>query len=84
MVEDLRFTRLGFWDQRFVQNVEDVLADLLEFSLDLLTILLDSRNMLVGTLGLFLLFDRGDDAPGSTSCANHVLVSNTEEVSLVD
>ena len=40
--------------------------------------------MLVRALGLFLLLDGGDDAPGSTSCANDVLVCDGEKVTLID
>ena len=57
MVEDLRLARLGLWDQGLVQDIEDILADLLEFGLDLLTVVSDGLNMLVGALGLLLLLD---------------------------
>jgi hypothetical protein len=40
--------------------------------------------MLIGTLGLLLLLDRRDYAPGSTSSANNVLVGNGQKVSLVN
>lgn len=57
MVEDLGLARLRLWDQGLVQDIEDILADLLEFGLDLLTVVSDGRNMLVGALGLLLLLD---------------------------
>jgi hypothetical protein len=60
------------------------LADFLEFGLNLLTVITDGRNMLIGTLGLLLLLDRRDYAPGSTSSANDVLVGNGQKVSLVN
>jgi hypothetical protein len=40
--------------------------------------------VLVGTLGLLLLLDGGDDAPGGTAGTNNVLVGNGEEVALID
>jgi hypothetical protein len=40
--------------------------------------------MLIGTLGLLLLLDRRDYAPGSTSSADNVLVGNGQKVSLVN
>jgi hypothetical protein len=60
------------------------LADFLEFGLNLLAVVTDSRNMLIGTLGLLLLLDRRDYAPGSTSSTNNVLISNRQKVSLVN
>jgi len=63
VVKDLRLSRLGLGDQGLVQDVEDILADLLELGFDLLAVIADSRNMLVCALGLLFLFDRGDDAP---------------------
>ena len=60
------------------------MTDFLEFGLNLLTVVTDGRNMLIGTLGLLLLLDRRDYAPGSTSSADNVLVGNGQKVSLVN
>ena len=84
MVEHLGFSRLGLWDEGFVEDIEDVLADLLELGFDLLAIVTDGRHVLVRALGFFLLLDGRNDSPGSTSGPNHVLVGNGEEVALVD
>lgn len=84
MIEDLGLARLGLWNQGLIQDIEDILADLLEFGFDLLTVVADSRNVLVGTLGLLLLFDRRDYAPGSTSGADNVLISDGQKVSLIN
>lgn len=84
MVEDLGLSRLGLGDQGLVQDIEDVLADLLELGLDLLTVVADGGDVLLSTLGLFLLLDRRDDAPGSTSGADNVLVGNGQQVALID
>lgn len=37
-------------DQILVQDVEDILADLLQLALDLVTVLADGANVLVGPL----------------------------------
>jgi hypothetical protein len=57
VVEDLRLARFGLWDQGLIQDIKNILADLLEFGLDLLTVVTDGRNVLVGTLRLLLLLD---------------------------
>lgn len=59
-----------------VKDIEDILADLSELGLDLLTVLLDKSDLALVALGLLLLLDRGDDSPGSTAGANDVLVGN--------
>jgi hypothetical protein len=84
VVEDLALARLGLGDQRVVKDVEDILADLLELGLDLLAVVADDGNVLVGTLLLLLLLDRGDDAPRGTSGTDDVLVGDREEVTLVN
>lgn len=84
MVEDLGLARGSVGDEGVVQNVEDVLADLLELQLDLGTVLLDGANVLVGTLGLLLLLDGGDDAPGGTAGTDNVLVGDAQQVALVN
>ena len=84
VVEDLALASLGLGDKALVKNVEDILADLLELELDLLAVLADDTDVLVGALGLLLLLDAGDDAPGSTAGADDVLVGNGKEVALVD
>lgn len=84
MVKDLGLASGGIGDEALVKNVEDVLADLLELSLDLLAVVLDGGDVLVGALGLLLLLNGGDDAPRGTAGADNVLVGNGEQVALVD
>lgn len=83
MVEHLGLARLGLRDQGFIQHVKHVLADLLKFRLDLLTVFTDGGNMLVRSLGFFLLLDRRDDPPGRTTGSDHVLVGDGQEITLV-
>jgi hypothetical protein len=84
VVEDLALASLGLGDEALVEDGEDILADLLELELDLLAVLADDADVLVGALGLLLLLDAGDDAPGSTAGADDVLVGDGKEVALVD
>jgi hypothetical protein len=84
VVEDLGLASGGVGNQAIVEDVKDVLADLLELELDLAAVLLDGRDMLVRSLRLLLLLDGGDNSPGSTSCADNVLVGDREKVALVD
>lgn len=57
MVEDLALTSLCLGDEGLVEDVKDILANLLELGLDLLTVFADDANVLVGSLGLLLLLD---------------------------
>lgn len=84
MVEDLGLARGGRGNEVLLENVEDVLADLCELSLDLLPVCLDHDNLGLIALGLFLLLNRRDDAPAGTAGADDVLVSDGEEVALFD
>lgn len=84
MVKHLGLSRLGLGNQRVVEDLKDILAHALELSLDLLTILRDDGDVLLGTLGVLLLLDRGNDAPRGTAGADDVLVGNGEKVALID
>lgn len=63
MIKDFGLSTLGLWNESLVEDVEDILADLLELLLDSLTVLSDGCYVLIGTLGLFFLLDRGNDSP---------------------
>ncbi len=84
VVENLGLARFGLWNQGLVKDIKNILADLLELGLDLLAVVTDGRDVLLGSLGLLLLFDGGDDAPGGTASANDVLVGNGKKVTLID
>lgn len=84
MVEDLGLARGSVGDEGLVEDLKDVLADLLELALDLVAVVADGGDVLVGALGLLLLLDRRNDAPAGAAGADHVLVGNREEVALVD
>jgi hypothetical protein len=84
VVKDLALASLGLGDKALVEDGENILADLLELELNLLAVLANDTNVLVGALSLLLLLDAGDDAPGSTAGADDVLVGDGKEVALVD
>ena len=84
VVEDLGLASGGVGDKGLVENLEDVLADGLELGLDLLPVLLDNGDVLLGALGLLLLLNGGDDAPAGAASADDVLVGNGKEVALVN
>ena len=69
VVEDLRLAALGRGDKVLLENLKNVLADLAELGLDLLTVLLDKGDLGLVALALLLLLDGGDDAPRSTASA---------------
>lgn len=68
-----------------LKDVEDVVAHILKLLLDLLAVCADLPNTVAfGVLGLLLLLDRGDYAPGGTAGTNDVLEGDGEQVALVD
>lgn len=84
MVEYLGLSRLRLWDQRLIKDIKNITTNLLQLRLDLLTIFTDFSNVLVGALGLLLLLDARDDSPRCTSSTDDVLVSNRQEIALID
>ena len=84
MVEDLGLAALGRSNQVLVKNVQDVLADLGKLVLNLLAVLLDEGDLGLVALGLLFLLDGGDDSPGRTTGTDDVLVSDGEEIALLD
>lgn len=50
VVEDLGLARLGLRDEGLVEHIEHILADLFELGLNLLTIVADGSNVLLGAL----------------------------------
>jgi hypothetical protein len=50
VIEDLGLAGFSLRDERLVENVKDILANFLQFGLDLLTIVADCADMLVRAL----------------------------------
>lgn len=78
VVEDLGFASLRLGDQGLVQNIQYILTDLLQFSLDLLAVITDDVDVLLRALGLLLLLDRRNDTPRGTAGTDDVLVRDRE------
>ena len=76
VVEHLGLARLGLGDERIIKDIEHVLADLLKLRLDLLAVLADDGDVLLGSLLFFLLLDRRDDTPRCTAGTDDVLVGD--------
>jgi hypothetical protein len=84
VIENLGLATLRLGDERLVQDVEDILADFLQLGLNLLAVVADDGDMLVGAFGFLLLFDGGNDAPRGTSGSYDVLVCDRKQVTLID
>lgn len=84
VVEDLGLAGLSGLDEVVVQDLQDVVADLGQLSLDLLAVLLDQGNLALVALGLLLLLDRGNNAPRGTAGTNDVLVGDGQEIPLLN
>ena len=84
VVEDLALARLGLGDETLVKHIEHIVTHILQLRLDLLAVVADDADVLVGALGLLFLLDAGDDTPRSATGADHVLVGHGEQVTLVN
>lgn len=84
MVEDLRLARGGRGDEVLVENIQDVLADLGQFALNLLPVTLDHLDLDLIALRLLLLLDGGNDTPRRTAGTDDILVRDGEEITLLD
>ena len=84
VVEDLGLSGHGLGDQRLIENVENILAHLLELLLNLRAVFADSANVLVSALLLFLLIYGRNDSPRGTAGADNILVCHGQEVALVN
>lgn len=67
-----------------VEDIEDILADLGELALNLLSVALDHLNLGLVSFRLLLLLDGGDDAPRCTASTDDVLVGDREQVALLN
>jgi hypothetical protein len=63
VVEDLGFASLGLGDQGIIKNLEDISANILQFILNLITVVLDDFDLAAVALGFLLLFDGGKNTP---------------------
>jgi len=62
-------------DEMLIKKLKDIIAEAVEFSLNLLLVVLEELNVL-RSLGFFLLLNRRNRSPGGSSRSNGVLVSD--------
>lgn len=67
-----------------VDHLHDIIAYARQLRFNLLPILVDPLHVVLVPLRLLLLLDRGEDPPRCPPRADHVLVSDREEISLLD
>lgn len=84
VVKDLGLASLGLGDEGLVKNVENILANSLQLIFNLLAVITDDGDMLLGALGFLLLFDGGDDTPGGTTGTDHILIRDREKVTFIN
>lgn len=68
----------------FVQNVQNIAADVTQFLLNLAAVGADHFQFVVGALWLLLLLDGGDNTPRRPPRADHILVRHREQIALLD
>jgi hypothetical protein len=81
--EDLGLSVGSALDEEVVEEVEDVVAEAGQLSLDLLLVVTQQADVL-GALRVLLLLDGGDGAPGRAARADRVLVGDGQEVALLN
>lgn len=84
MVEHLGLSGFRLGNQGLIKDIKDITTNLLQLRFNLLTVFTDLSNVLVGALSLLLLLDARDNSPRCTSGTNNILVSNGQEIALVN
>jgi hypothetical protein len=84
VVKDLRLARFSFGNQGVIKHIKHILTDTLKLCFNFLTVLADDHDVFLRALGVLLLFNRGNDAPGGTTGSNNIFVGYREEIALVD
>lgn len=84
VVEDLGLTSCGGGNEVLVKDIENVVTDVGQLLLDLVSVFLDSLDVVLVALVLLLLLNGGDDSPGGTAGSDHVLIGNRKEVALLN
>lgn len=84
VIKHLRLPGFRGGDEVFVEDIEDVRANLAQFALNLEAVVLDFLDLAFVALALFFLFNRGNDSPRSTTGTNDVLVRNGQQIPLLD
>ncbi|KOM58246.1 hypothetical protein LR48_Vigan11g128000 [Vigna angularis] len=83
-VEDLRIVGGSRGNKARVEELENTVANVGELGLNLGSVVADDGDVILVVAALFLLLDRGDDAPRGAPRSDHVLVGYKEEIPLFD
>merc|ERR1719379_2843239 len=78
VVEDFRLAIGGLGDEVGGHQVEDAVANFVQFTLHLLFVLIGVTGVLSIALGRLLLPDTRDDTPGCATAADGVFVGNRQ------
>lgn len=84
VIEDFRLSSRRTWEQMFVQNSEDISADVFQFLFDLRSVLADHLQLSLGAFVLLLLFDARYYSPRRPSRADYIFVGDRKEIPLLD
>jgi hypothetical protein len=84
VVEDLGLAGPSGRNQVLVKNIENIVANLGELCLDLLSVLLDESNLGRVALRLLLLLNRSNYPPRGTAGTDDILVGDGKKVTLLD
>lgn len=71
-------------DEMLVDHSHDIMTDAGKLRFDFAPVLLDPLHVMLISLRFLLLFDRREDSPRCSPRADHVLVSDREQVPLLD
>ena len=78
----LRFVWLRIRNQVFLKQVENILAYLSKLNLNLVFVVLDFLHIFRVSLIVFLLLNRGEHSPSSSSCSDNIFECHRQNVSL--
>jgi hypothetical protein len=81
-VKDLSFVVVTAGDEDILEQVEHILTDGVQLTLNLVAVVLDLLDVLAA-FELFSVLDGRDGSPGCTSAADIVLVGDRKQVSLL-
>ena len=83
-IKDLGISVPGGWNELLVEKLQNSGTNLGQLGLDLGPVLANDGDVIGVATSFLLLLDGGNDPPGGTAGADHVLVGNGEEVPFLD
>lgn len=83
-VKHLGISGCGGGNESRIKKFEDSITNIRELSFNFGSVVTDHRDMVIVASAFLLLFDGGNDTPGSPTSADDVLVGDGKEISLLD